>query len=88
MLAISLINYRRVFSGEFVERVRGGAVPVHRAGHAQRLRAPGAGQGWKLMSCGHCQRVVSTREACFIIGCTRVNNQQEAEVSKLTQLLT
>ena len=40
-------------------------------------------QGWKFMSCIHCQELCQ-QASWLLIGCTRVNNQSEAR----TQLLT
>ena len=34
-------------------------------------------QGWKFMSCSHCQELCQ-RVSWLLIGCTRVNNQSEA----------
>ena len=34
-------------------------------------------QGWKFMSCGHCQEK-GQQASWLLIGCTRVNNQSEA----------
>ena len=35
------------------------------------------GQGWKFMSCGHCQEL-GQQASGHLIGCTRVNNQSQA----------
>ena len=34
-------------------------------------------QGWKFMSCSHCQELCQ-QASWLLIGCTRVNNQPEA----------
>ena len=34
-------------------------------------------QGWKLISCSHCQELCQ-QASWLLIGCTRVNNQSEA----------
>ena len=39
----------------------------------ERIKA----QGWKFMSCSHCQEL-GQQASRLLIGCTRVNNQSEA----------
>ena len=47
-------------------------------GDMEQLRRPaGVQQGWKLMSCTHCQEL-GQQASWLLNGCTRVNNKSEA----------
>ena len=58
---------------------------VNMAGFLTPLMKAGVVQGWKLLSCCHCQELCQ-QASWPLIGSKRVNNQSEA--SKLTQLST